>query len=318
MSTGRFWGTALACTAAVLAVVAAFTVTFGPERLPFGLTEASHPPPSAPLGESFSVADGDPLTTTGVHPADILIAGPTIAIPCYNLGLWCTDPGAGARDDLIGLAYDYDSLSIDLPPVEFSVAPGSVGAPGSEVSVEAACSPSEPQADVFETVLDGLNRQDVDGDGVACSTNAGLGFGLSETPAADNVDALERDPYQFVDLDGDSVPEGLVFLTLAPGSPSLAAYGATPRDILMTSNAADAVVWASGADLGLQVGDVIDAICVDYDGDGVYTGAAIDRVLFSLGAGSPSLASISASAADVLRPGPVRAYAASRLGVGSP
>ena len=51
------------------------------------------------------------------------------------------------------------------------------------------------------------------------------------------------------------------------GSPSLAAYGATPRDILMTSNAADAVVWASGADLGLQVGDVIDAICVDDDND---------------------------------------------------
>ena len=83
MSIGRFWGIALTLPAVMLAAVAALVLSFGPERLPFGLSEASHPPPSAPLGESYSVSDGDPLTLTGVHPADILIAGPVIAIPCY-------------------------------------------------------------------------------------------------------------------------------------------------------------------------------------------------------------------------------------------
>jgi len=103
-------------------------------------------------------------------------------------------------------------------------------------------------------------------------------------------------------------------MTLAPASPSLTAFGATPRDILMTVGAADPVVWASGAALGLVSGDVIDAICVDDGGNGVYN-AGVDRVLFSLAPGSPTLTTLSAGAADLLRAGPAVNYSASRLGL---
>jgi hypothetical protein len=277
---------------------------------------APDPPPPEPLAESFSVGANDPLVALGVHPADILIAGPDVAIPCYNLGLWCTDPNSGAVDDLTGLAYDYDFVAIDLPPVEFSVAPGSSGVTGTSVRLESDCSPGEPQADVFETALTGSNQQDIDGNGAACGANLGLGIGLEERADFDNLDALERDPYLFVDLNRDSVPEAPVYLTLAPGSPSLVAYGGTPADVLMTVGASDPVVWAPSAALGLVSGDVIDALCVNDNGNGVYEGAA-DRVLFSLAAGSPSLVTLGTSAASLLRPGPAVTYGPGQLGLES-
>lgn len=273
---------------------------------------AFSPPPEV-QGQSFSVAGRGPISATGVQPADVLGAafGPLIA--CEQTGLLCVDPLTGARDEVTGLSYGYDFVAIDLPPLQFSVGVGSQGITGTAVRAEANCTPAEPQADVFETALDGQNEQDLDGDGTPCSTNAGYGLGLSEAAGGDDVDALERNPCLYVDPDCDGVPDEPIYVTLAPGSPTLAEIGATAADILVTSDNTPPYVWADGAvDLGLTAGDAIDALCVRDNGDGRYGPG--DRVLFSLAPGSPTLSAWSASAADVLQPRGVR-YAAAWLGL---
>lgn len=269
-------------------------------------TSTSTPPPEV-QGQSFSVASGDPLSATGVHPADILGTSGIPLISCIELGLLCNDPTTGAADDIHGLSFGWDFVEIGLPALQISVDVGSQGLAGTAVRVEADCSPPQPQADVFETPPDNTNFQDLDGDGVACGGNTGFGLGLTEGTLSDNVDALERDPCQFVDLDCNGLPDEPLFLTLAPRSPSLALLGATPADILMTGNEFVPIVWADGvSDLGLVAGDVIDGICIKENGNGIYDEG--DLVLFSLAPGSPTLSSLSASPADLFRPDPVRVF----------
>jgi hypothetical protein len=214
-------------------------------------------------------------------------------------------PASGAEDDIAGFSFGEDFSSVGLPPLQFSVDRGSQGTAGSAVGIEAGCSPPEPHADAFETAFDGLNYQDLDGDGVACGGNAGFGLVLTETEttASDNVDALGRNPCLFVDLNCDGTPENPVYLVLAPGSPTLDMIGATPADILMTGVGYGPVVWAEGAvDLGLAMDDAIDALCIQESGNGVYDVG--DQVAFSLAPGSPTLISLGASPAAVLRADP--------------
>ena len=276
-------------------------------------------PPPAVQGQSFSVAQGGPLSRTGVHPADILGIGGLPLIPCENLGLLCADPAGVADDDINGLSFGYDFYAMGLPPLQFSVDGRSRGAAGTAVEVESKCSPSEPQADAFETAFHGSNTQDLDGDGVPCGANAGYGLMLTEGADPDDVDALERDPCLFADLNCDGTPENPIYLVLAPGSTTLGMIGATTADILMTGVGYGPFVWASAAELGLVTGeesDVIDALCIQESGNGVYD--AGDRVAFSLAPGSPTLASLSASPAAILRPDPPRvAVAESALGLGA-
>jgi hypothetical protein len=282
--------------------------------LSLALTTAAYAPATAPppkpevQTQSFSVARGGPLTTIGIHPADILGIGGLPLIPCEHLGLLCTDPASGAQDDLQALSYGWDFGGL-LPPLQFSVGVGTQGAPGTAVAAEAGCQPPEPQADAFETALDGSNGQDLDGDGVACSGNAGYGLVLSEGVVSDEVDGLARDPCQFVDLDCDGRPENPIYLVLAPGSPTLDILGATAADILVTGIEYVPLVWAEGsADLGLDPGDAIDALCLRENGSGTFD--AGDQVVFSLAPGSPTLASMGASPADLLVPGEPRVTAA--------
>lgn len=273
---------------------------------------AFSPPPQV-QSESFSVSTGSPITATGVLPADVLGGDEGPIVLCEDLGLLCQDPIGPALDDVKGLSYGYDFVAQDLPPVQFSVAKNSQGLPNTAVRVEANCVPAEVQADVFETALDGANEQDLDGNGTACGTNAGFGLGLDESATGDNVDEIERDPCQYVDIDCDGQLDEPVYVTLSPGSPTLAELGATSADILVTSAEIMPQIWASGvAQLGLVSGDVIDAVCVYDDGDTVF--GAGDRVLFSLAAGSPTLLAWSASPADVLQPRGVR-YTAAMLGL---
>jgi hypothetical protein len=272
-------------------------------------------PPPEVQGQSFSVASGDPLSASGVHPADILGIGGLPLIPCENLGLLCVDPTTEADDDINGLSFGWDFGSTEPAPLQFSVDSGSQGATGTAVRIEADCSPPQPQADAFETSADGSSVQDLDGDGVACGSNSGYGLGLTEGATSDNIDAMERDPCLFVDLNCDGTPENPIYLTLAPGSPSLDMIGATSADILLVGVDYVPIVWAESADdLGLQGGDVIDALCIKENGNGVYDGA--DQVLFSLASGSPTLVSQSVSPATILRPSPPRpALAESELGL---
>ncbi|MCI0399017.1 MAG: hypothetical protein L0332_28065 [Chloroflexi bacterium] len=271
-------------------------------------------PPPEVQGQSFSIASGNPLSNTGVHPADILGVGGYPLVPCENLGLLCNDPVTGAPDDIAGLSFGYDFVAIDLPPLQFSVAGGSQGASGTAVRVEANCSPAEPRADVFETPADGSNYQDLDGDGDACGSNSGFGLSLTEGATSDNVDALDRDPCQFADFNCDGVPDDPVFLTLTPGSPTLGLLGATSADILIAAADYVPVVWAGSNSLGLLAGDRIDALCVRDNGNGIYDGG--DRVWFSLAPGSPTLAALPATPADVLGAAPLRlVYPAGQLGL---
>ncbi|MBI5567907.1 MAG: hypothetical protein HY870_23625 [Chloroflexi bacterium] len=285
-----------------------------PERADRSDRPTAFSPPEEAQTQSLSVSNASPITTTGMLAADIVGAGAGPVIICENLGLLCSDPGTGASDDVRGLSYGYDFVSTSLPPIQFSVVAGSRGLTGTAVRAEADCTPAEPAADVFETALDGLNEQDLDGNGTACSTNSGFGLDLSEAVSGDNVDEIERDPCLSIDPDCNGVPDEPLFMTLAPGSPTLAEIGATARDILITSPDFAPQVWASGSsDLGLTSGDVIDALCVLDNGDAVY--GAGDQVLFSLAAGSPTLTTWNAGPADVLRPQHGVMYAASKLGL---
>ncbi len=293
------------------------------------------PPPPGAITESFSIRFGGDTMGLGFHPADILTAGPSIAIPCGNLGLICTDV-TGAIDDLNSLSYGKDFTgAVDLPSVEFSTAGSAAGQGlvGTAVRTETTglCGgPPQAKADAFGTslTLPGANQQDLDGDFASCSggVNAGFPLGLCEVGclSADDLDAIDQNPCGPAgpDFNCDGTPDGPVFFTLTPASPSLGDPGiigtdpglvVTGADILMTT-AAGPAVWADGAvNLGLNEagGDVIDAICVGEDGDSTF--GAADVVLFSLAPGSPSLGVN--SAADLFLPGPVLATKASRFGL---
>jgi hypothetical protein len=265
-------------------------------------------PPAEAHTQAFSVSNGSPITSTGLSAADVLGAASGPVIACEDLGLLC-----GANDDVRGLSYGYDFSAPNLPPIQFSVVKGSRGITGTAVRAEADCVPAEPEADVFETTLNGANDQDLDGDGTACSANVGFGLGLTEGAAGDNVDEIERDPCLTIDPDCDGVPDEPVYVTLAPGSATLSEITATSADILITSPDFASQVWASSAQLGLTTSDVIDALCVQNVGDAAY--GLGDRVLISLAIGSPSLAKWGAGPADVIHPPVGVMYAASKLGL---
>lgn len=274
------------------------------------------PAPPAVQGQSFSVDSGNPVTSSGILPADVLSQGALPLLACEELGLLCIDTGTGAVDNINGLSFGYDFVEAGLPPLLFSVATGSRGTVGSAVRTEADCSPAEPQADVFEMVLGEPNFQDLDGDGVGCGANNGFGLGLFEGIPSDDVDALDRDPCQYVDMNCDGLPENPIYITLAPGSPTLDLIGASAADILIASIEYVPLVWADGVtDLGLRTGDEIDALCVLDNGSGHFDNG--DRVAFSLAPGSPSLATIPAGPADVLISGTRVDLYASFLGLES-
>jgi len=265
-------------------------------------SSASTAAPTAPQVVSFAVMSSDPLVAQGIHPADILGAGGTPVIFCADLGLVCADPTTGVLDQIGGLSFGQEFYAVGLLPMQFSVAQGTRGAPGTAVRVEADCNPPEPQADVFGTALDGANTQIFDGNGVACGGNSGLPLYLQEGNPSSSVHALVGDPCLYVDPNCDGLPEVPVFLTLAAGSPTLTAIGATPADILLAHSAFTPLAWARGtADLGLVTGDALDAICIKENGNGAYDSG--DVVLFSLAPGSPSLAARALSPADIMLPG---------------
>jgi hypothetical protein len=227
---------------------------------------------------SFSVAPGGP---SGLLPADIFDVPTTLRIPAANLGLV-------AGDDLDGLSYGLEYIAHDTD-VRFSVAPGAAGVPGSAVATEAAKAPPEAQGDEFRVFpplpVGGSNLQVLDENGSSAPP-----FPLL---VADDVDALADQPASFVDTDGDTVPDAgkPVYFSLAPSSPTLAAIGATPADILVnTVPPGPPAVFLTRAALGLLPGDDLDDFCLD---------PATSTVLFSLAPGSPTLGVVGASPSDL-------------------
>lgn len=283
------------------------SVTFGEQGGPTGPIE--DPP-------TFSVAPHGP---TGFDPGALLGLDPgaTIAIPCLQLGL-ATAGCDSDQDNVDALSFGTDFspgelLVADLP-VAFSVATGADGAPGSAVAAQAACDPPQPPADIFVTQLEGDNALAFDGDGMNGSCPTASQLGLFEGIPSDDVDALTDQSPSFIDEDGDGVPEKTVFFSLSSGSPSLQSFNRSAADVLWTTGDVQPGVFAFASALGLQSGDDIDALCVGSDDDTVFE-PAIDRVAFSLAAGSPTLAALDASPADILLPGPQVVVRAEELGL---
>ena len=226
------------------------------------LRHAAHFVGQAP---SFSVAPGGP---SGLFPGTLFDVPTAPAIPSDELGL------AGG-DDVDGLSYGIDYIA-PIFEARFSVDERAVGLPGTAVSRERSKTPPQAHGDEFRVssppASGNLNTQVLDENGDTAPR-----FPLL---VSDDVDALTEPPTSFVDPDGNGTPDLPVYLSLAAGSPTLAAVGSGPADILRTIGGAAPTVLFTAADLGLQTGDDIDAVCYD---DRAQT------LLFSLAPGSPTL-----------------------------
>jgi hypothetical protein len=251
---------------------------------------------------TFSVAPSGP---SQLDPADLHDDGnpPPANLPAASLGL-------ASGDDIDALSYGLDVLDDFEDPeaegsfmVAFSVDPASVGSPNSGVNREATQTTPEAYADEFITYFQNSNIELVDEQALV----------LQEGSLGDDLDALTGQPTRYPDPDGNTIPERPVFFSLAPGSPSLTTLGVSPADLLFSQNGSVGV-YALESDLGLVPGDDVDALCLQKSGlpspvlrPGVgppgppAPGAAqFDYALFSLARGSPTLATIGASAADLL------------------
>jgi len=269
---------------------------------------------AAATSPSFTVAaGGGTLAGIPAGPSDILAPSvppgpaqplPAVGIPAAALGL--------VAGDVVS------SISYGTPPagpaaglqVWFSVNPAAAGTavgppppPPSYLACEAAG--GQAAADVFVSqpfgpALPFSNVQALDGDGVATGSCAGAvspGVGVIEPGSPDDVVALDMCSPTAAFAGGALTAS--VFFTLAPGSPTLTALGAGSGDVLRASppGFAAPVVLLSAGTLGLVAGpagcgapacDQIDAL--DAFGGGV----------FSLAAGSPSLAACGYTPGDLL------------------
>lgn len=276
---------------------------------------------TATSGTLYYVQAGGFLAATGDLRISISMAGSSgasvgvhTAVSCANLGLSAAGcSSTGTQDDLDAVSFGHDFASGNSP-FQFSVAPGSTGLAGSAVAAQAACSPPEPQADMFSSERDGTSALILDGDGAANGCPTATPANLSERPNSDNLDASSGQPPDLVDTDNDGQLDQAIYFSLSAGSPSLATFSRGPADILWTTGFSPGV-YASVGTLGLQAADDIDALCVSHPGSGQVYDATNDKVLFSLAPGSPTLASLGASAADILAPGPKVAVHAWELGL---
>ena len=128
-----------------------------------------------------------------------------------------------------------------------------------------------------------------------------INWGLTQ---GDDVDAFNFDEFDIapgtIIEGGDGVPDRNLYFSLAAGSPSLA-MGAAAGDILLIAPGEAPGIFAEGvANIGLRMDDDLDALALlDFVNPGALD-AGVDSALFSLAEGSPTLAAMGLSAADVL------------------
>ena len=255
----------------------------------------------------FNVSMGAGSVSVSGQPSETAVA----QISCAGIGL--IGCAAGGPDEVDGLSYGSD-FEPGGAAVIFSAAPGSAGVPGSGVAQQAACAPSQAQADAFSSPADGTNALLYDGDGLNNDCPKAQTLGLMERPVSDDVDALAGEAPSFVDDGRDGVPDEVLYFSLRAGSPSLAALGRGPADIQWTVGGFQPGLFASAGALGLQAGDDIDAFCLNNRAPFSFE-VSSDPIAFSLAPGSPSLQALGASAADVLGPGPEVLIPANSLGL---
>jgi len=261
-------------------------------------------------GKTFSLDPSSPSlaairTNAPVRPgspADLLTqdrarvtSAPRVAFRAESLGLL---PG----DDIDGLSFGTDPVYAGGNyDVEFSVDRFAGGAGGSAVSTETgAVTGREASADIFEAfmpagsppVFVGNNTQSWDGNGSTAPDNHLRDVPLN-LPINDHVDALEGPP-RVVDPNNDGVRDLPVYFSLAPGSPTLAAIGASPGDILVCAAPACPVpaVFITDVVLGLAAGENLEDFSLN---------ASTGNVDFTLPAGSPTLFAIGSSPGAILK-----------------
>jgi len=194
-------------------------------------------------------------------------------------------------DDVISLSYGLDTqLGGEISTG--SAGAGSLGVAGSppDLASEAAGF-GEVGADIFvagTTTAPAPNKLAVDADGMPFSALPGPpatglldGSALAGVPPFDDLDAFSScDPLHAANLGVG------VFFTLAPGSPTLALFGASSADIFVSGPLGGFTPspHKSAATMGLSAADVIDALAYDFYGTGT--------AFFSLAASSPSLTTL--------------------------
>ena len=267
---------------------------------------------------SFSIDVLSPTVGTPasdpIHQADILIPGPTRSTPFFDLGL-------ASGDELDALSFGFDFSPSDFfdrravgedhqpviseplaPGLYFSVDRGATGLPTTAVETEATTGGEAASGDVFSTPTDGTNSLAFDEtDDLGLAVDVGV---LSDED--DDLDALELDPdvTPLGVFEGSLSISGPVFYSLAPGSPTLTAIGATPGDILFSLPGVGGPISGPGiavlgTALGLGPGDNLDALILDVFA-GPFSGGG---VLFSVDAATAaSLPGIAEG--DLLAPGP--------------
>jgi hypothetical protein len=221
----------------------------------------------------------DPL---GSLPFPLAAPLVTAAGPLYGLV-----PG----DDVNSLSLGHDrftAASFMLVSVDSATVACSPPAGIPDICSEVGDVPPQAHGDVYFVGSPGTPSPALlvlDGDGAAAGFPAPPppfpGIGLAEASGED-VDAL----------DGCSISAAgaaPIYFTLAPGSPTLGALGAGAADVLTAGAGGSPSVAFSAVSLGLAGGDVIDALA--FDGT---------SLRLSLAPGSPTLASLSASPADIL------------------
>jgi len=290
------------------------------EKLPPLFDTYEHPPPEIPLvaksdpegptlatiaGGSSHRPEQDPtfgLAAGGsLDPATgfVLPKPPAIALARAGLGLQ-------DGDDFDALSYGGDGIDVPgFTTLAFSVDPLSSGAPGTGVAQEAAV--GKQAGGEYVSFVNSTNQTLVPADAVVPAA------------ASDDLDALVDESTGRIDPDDDMVPDLPVFFSLAPGSPTLAANGWSPADVLVSQGGAVSLFAAASA-LGLESGDDVDAFCLmksglpdttlraGSSGTGDSPGPpsapppgsqAFDSMLFSLAPGSPTLAAQGHGPGDV-------------------
>ena len=246
--------------------------------------------------QTFSL-DGASAPLNGVFPDDLLLPGPAVIMP----GAGGLPPGPIPPPPPVDVdAFTFSQVFAGphtVLGVDFSVAPGSVGVAGTAVSVESGgVGFADEPADIFGSGLGGGNVQIADGDGFPLGPAIPLGV----IEPGSNVDGWDATP--------PFGPPGFpgIYFTItafdAGAHPVYAGFGFTGADIFFSppvvGYSVAPALFATGASLGLGPGDDIDALAIIEDGSGGPSVA--DVVFFSLTPGSPSLAGLGASPADIL------------------
>jgi len=246
-----------------------------------------------PAGTTRPGSAADLLTLDRRNPT----GAPRVIFPAESLGLV-------AGDDIDGVSFGNEPVYTGGDySVDFSVDRSALGVAGTGVNSEvSAVTGPEASPDVFMSFMPagappwfaGTNAQTWDGNGSTAPLLQLVDVAYNVL-RNDDLDALEGPP-RIADADLDGARDRTVYFSLSVGSPTLAAIGAGPGDILACPPPGcilPTVFMPAGA-IGLQPDEELEDFCL-HDAAGL--------VDFTLPPGSPTLAMVGADPGSILRNG---------------